>query len=239
MNSIKEHLKRTFLYTSIRRLRGLPVLREEFSHMVFSPFALQKLLDDYQFDSVLDVGCGSGEHSEIFSRYNKSVTAIDFGHSPYFRNNKSTIATIIGDFNSHNFNARFDCIWCSHILEHQLNINTFLKKVFLLLNENGVLSITVPPLKHQIVGGHVSLWNAGLLLYSLVLAGFDCRSASILTYRYNISVIVKKKEASLPADLSFDNGDIRKIKSFLPDGIEYVLGTNDDWFDGRIRKLNW
>ena len=215
------------------------MLRKEFSGMPFSPYALQKLLDHYQFGSVLDVGCGSGEHSEIFSRYNKSVTAIDFGHSPYFRNNKSKINTIVGDFNFYSFDRSFDCIWCSHILEHQLNINIFLKKIFLLLNDNGVLAITVPPLKHEVVGGHLSLWNAGLLLYNLVLAGFNCRNASILTYRYNISVIVKKNEALLPEDLSFDNGDIRKIKPFLPDGIEYVLGTNDDWFDGRIRKINW
>ena len=77
--------------------------------------------------------------------------------------------------------------------EHQVNPNLFLKKIFNDLKEGGVLAITVPPLKHEIVGGHVTLWNAGLTMYQLVLAGFNCKNISIKSYGYNISVVLKKK----------------------------------------------
>ena len=80
-------------------------------------------------------------------------------------------------------------------------------------------------------GGHLSLWNAGLLLYNLILAGFDCRSAAVKTYDYNVSVIVRKKAAPLP-ELTYDFGDIEKLSQFFP--FEAKHG-----FDGNIESINW
>jgi SAM-dependent methyltransferase len=197
----------------------------------FGSLAMEKLLSDYKFDSVLDIGAGSGRHSDIFLKNNKAVSAIDVGRSEYFELKESSIATIIGDFNQYGFEEKFDCVWACHVLEHQINAGLFLKKIHSTLNEGGVLAITVPPLKTKIVGGHVSLWNAGLLLYNLVLAGFNCKEASVLRYGYNISVILKKKSIELP-ELAFDKGDIRKILRFLPDGL-------NEPFDGEIWDLNW
>lgn len=79
------------------------------------------------------------------------------------------------------------------MLEHQLNPNIFLKKVYSVIKEDGYLCIIVPPRKPIIVGGHVSIWNAGLLMYHLIHAGFDCSNASIFQYDYNIGIIIKKK----------------------------------------------
>ena len=99
------------------------------------------------------------------------------------------------------------------------------------------MAITVPPARNTMVGGHVSNWNAGLVLYHLVLAGFDCSEARILKYGYNISVLVKKKPV-INENLSFDSGDLRKINKFLPK-INYIQTYNDDLFYGNIWKLNW
>ena len=68
----------------------------------------------------------------------------------------------------------------------------FLKKCLDLTKENGVICVTVPPLRNKIVGGHLTLWNAGLLLYQMVFIGLDCRDASVLTIGYNVTVIAKK-----------------------------------------------
>ena len=194
--------------------------------------ALEALIDHCDFETVLDVGSGAGKHADILEAAGKRVTAIDFGVSVYFQQKTSHRTDIIADYYSYQFEQPFDCIWASHVLEHQPNPNAFLAKTHRDLKEGGWLAITVPPLKHQIVGGHLSLWNAGLLLYQLVFAGFDCSSASIRTYGYNVSVITKKKSIETMPELHYDNGDIDRLARFFPAGLT-------EGFDGVIKRLNW
>jgi SAM-dependent methyltransferase len=208
-----------------------PSVRQEFQHVAFGAMALQKLLDEYPFDTVLDIGCGAGQHSDAFLQRGKKVTAVDYGKSIYFERNKSRITVRIGDFNTMTFDQQFDCVWASHVLEHQLNVGLFLRKVFAVTREGGVVCITVPPYQPEILGGHVTLWNAGILLYNLVLAGFDCSGASVLRYGFNISVIVQKRTAVLP-ELAFDNGDVDRVAAFLPAG--FHEGSSGD-----ICAYNW
>lgn len=202
--------------------------------------ALAKLVDDYAFDTVLDVGCGAGEHSERFLEAGKQVTALDYGDSHYFRQNKGRVQALIGDFMTMPFETPFDAVWCSHVLEHQLNVQLFLEKLVASAREGGVLALTVPPLKHLIAGGHVSLWNGGLLLYRMVLAGVDCREARLLAYGNNISLLVRKRSITVLDRLEYDRGDLKKIREFLPEGLRYKLDDPVDTpFDGDILRLNW
>jgi hypothetical protein len=102
------------------------------------------------------------------------------------------------------------------------------------------VAITVPPLKHEIVGGHVSLWNAGMVLYRLVLAGIDCSDAAVLSYGYNISVIAKNRSIGKIDGIEYDSGDIRRIRKYLPGGgLCFNSNEFDDPFDGNIARLNW
>lgn len=222
-----------------------PQLAPEFSQVGLSGAALQKLIEEYEFHSVLDIGAGALAHSNVFAQNSKAVTAVDFGTSVYHRHKVSTkageIVEVIGDFNKTSFAEKFDCIWASHVLEHQLNVQDFLRKVVDDLREGGVLAISVPPLKHEIVGGHVSLWNAGVLLYRLVLAGMDCSSAKVLSYGYNISVIVVKRSIVdlEKLGLDFDAGDIRRIRPYLPPSLPFRPNQFDDPFDGHLINVRW
>jgi hypothetical protein len=123
-------------------------------------------------------------------------------------------------------------VWCSHCLEHQRDIRTFLQCINFNTKENGWIAITVPPMKDEIVGGHVTLWNAGLLMYNLILAGIDCSQAKVKTYGYNCSVIVQKKSIEVPS-LKYDQGDIKTLSKFFPEGYNY------QGFNGNIKELNW
>lgn len=183
--------------------------------MINADEALEKLLS-FPFTTVLDLGAGEGQHSLILEDAGKEVTAIQYED---------------GDYLKQEFN-HFDCIWASHVLEHQPNPNIFLKKCFGDLKEEGILAITVPPLKHDIVGGHVNLYNAGILLYQLILAGFNCAKASVKTYGYNISVLVRKNPVALPT-LKYDYGDIQKLSHLFPVPIKM------DSFNGQIDEVNW
>lgn len=196
--------------------------------------ALDILLSLFDFDSVLDIGCGKGTHSKVFCQHGKTVTAIDFGTSEYFRQRSeddNLPELHLGNYMAYDFGKKFDCIWASHVLEHQVDVDRFLRKVHSDLKEDGVLAVTVPPMKPQIVGGHVNNFNMGLLLYRLVLAGFDCSEASGLKYGYNISVIVKKKTIELPP-LDFDTGDIDRLATYFPFPVQ-------EGFNGDIEIVNW
>lgn len=202
--------------------------------------ALEYLIENCTFTTVLDIGCGEGKHSKRFVEADKKVTAIDYGKSEYFNHN-DRVDVIIDDFNQYSFKQKFDCVWASHILEHQLNVNIFLKKIFNILNDDGILAITVPPAKLNVVGGHVSIWSAGLLIYNLILAGFDCSEAIVGQYDYDISVIVKK--SSIPDDvfniISYDVGDIRILRPYFPKCIEFINKEKDDIFNGANVRNQW
>ena len=93
------------------------------------------------------------------------------------------------------------------------------------------MAIVVPPMKDEIEGGHLSVWNAGLVLYNLAFMGVDCRNASVLSEGYNVSIIlpVKRRPA---VNLTWDSGDIDKLKPWMPSFVE-------EPFDGRILNWNW
>lgn len=188
--------------------------------------ALRLIIQKYQFQTVLDIGCGQGLHSEIFRKHLKTVIGMDAsGH--WGR------PDVLADFVTYEFSEQFDLIWCSHVLEHQPNIQSFLTKLYKTLKTGGILAITVPPSKPNIVGGHVSIWNAGLLLYNMILAGFDCRDAMVKQYDYNISIIVRKSSASLPP-LKMDAGDIELLAPYFP----HSLNAKQD-FSGDIKEIRW
>ena len=210
-----------------------PPLLPEFADITFGAYALQKLLlSDYSFDTVLDVGSGAGLHSRAFADHNKRVTAIDLGTSIYAASHDPRVEFAAGDYMTHKFPHQFDLVWACHVLEHQPNPNAFLAKLLTDATPGGTVAITVPPAKDQIVGGHVTIWNAGLLLYQLVLAGNNCRDASILRYGYNISLLVTRTPIKELPPLTYDSGDIEQLLPFLPNGL-------GEPFNGDIREHNW
>lgn len=187
--------------------------------------AMSLLLREHPFDTVLDVGCGDGRHAREFARHGKRVTTISCetygGFAP----------DIVGDVMTTDIVGTFDLVWCSHVLEHQPNVRDFLRKMASLVAPGGLLAITVPPARPNIVGGHLTVWNAGLLLYNLVVAGIDCRDARVKCYGYNISVIVSPRRANLPP-LRHDQGDIERLAEFFPMPVQ-------QGFDGRIEEIGW
>lgn len=131
--------------------------------------------------------------------------------------------------------GQYDAILASHILEHVQDTGVFLRKIRSNLAEDGLLYLAVPPLKHEIVGGHVHLWNMGLIMYNLILSGFNVRDGSFRRSGYSLMAIVGKESRELP-ELRYDRGDIEALKDFWPAGREDYFTQG---FDGRIDEMNW
>ena len=181
--------------------------------------AAQRLLQE-EWDMCLDVGAGEKHFARAAA--GRKVVSLDtnYRYEP----------DVVGDYLEFP-NRPWQAIWCCHVLEHQTNPGLFLMKVFNDLALNGIFAVTVPPAKHAIVGGHVTLWNAGLLIYNLILAGFDCSEARVGTYGYNISVLVRKKPFELPA-LNKDAGDITRLAEFFP--CSFAEGQS-----GELPNIRW
>lgn len=169
---------------------------------------------------VLDIGSGNKDHSDHMKSMGLDVVTLD-AHKD---------ADIYSLWPTE-LDFQVGAVWCSMVLEHSRNPGHFLDAIGKVLKPDGWLAITVPPLKMEIVGGHLSLWNAGLLLYNLIVAGFDCRDAKVKTHDYNVSVIVKHKRFDLPP-LKNDKGDIETLSEFFPFPVQ-------QGFFGFIHELNW
>jgi len=170
---------------------------------------------------VLDIGSGRGEHAIIMREAGLTVTGIDLGYEPDIRGDYMAVEC-----------GLYDAIWCSHVLEHCPNMGEFLAKVRRDLESGGLLGITVPPLRHRLVGGHINLFTEGTLVYNLILAGFDCAKARVGVYGYNISVLVRHVPAGLPDDLAYDKGDIERLAKFFPWPVHQAI-------DGRLGSVRW
>jgi len=185
-----------------------------------------RLISSYDFHTVLDIGSGPGEHARFLRHFGKQVFAVD----------ESSSADYVGDFNKLVLDRQFDVVWCSHVLEHQRNVGIFLDKVFAALKDDGILALTVPchPSK-RLIAGHLTAWNAGLLCYNLVLAGFDCSEARLLQ-TFELGLIVRKRKAG-PAELGHhDPGlmadQLERLGRFFPFPIEQ--GCNAE-----VLEANW
>lgn len=190
----------------------------------------------YDWRVCLDIGAGKMlTHTNLMRDMGREVKAVDLALHP-------GVGDIVYEFGVMDWRSytppseTYDAIWCSHVLEHQIDTGYFLREIYRVADHGAVIAITVPPLKHEIVGGHVSLWNEGLLLYHMILAGFDCRNARIGVYGYNISVIVKKdydEVVPYKHGLTHDYGDIGRLAQYFPEGIAY------EGFDGQIGNVDW
>lgn len=198
---------------------------------MFANEAVQLILEKYpakDYPTLLDVGAGNGVTAEIFRNNGYKVTTLGLNADN----------DICGFFEEFTFTSNYyDIVWASHVLEHTQNVSGFLKNMCGVCKLTGVVAITVPPLKHEIVGGHLSLWNMGLLAYNLIVAGFDLTNAHTAKYGYNISIVVKRIDTRGPTllPLSYDHGDIELLRRYFPKEWKVFEGFNGN----DLPNTNW
>ena len=167
---------------------------------------------------MLDIGGAYGIHASFFRERHPDlqVDLLDLlpGPAPLVHT---------GPYETFETEQPYDIIWASHVVEHLRNPGLFFDQARRQLAMGGWLCVTVPPLRSRMTMGHVTLWNAGLLLLHLVHAGFDCRQARVASYGYNVSVLVQKR------------GQTKLSKrQMLPQ-----VRRRGIYFEGEIQRLNW
>lgn len=202
--------------------------------LLYSHLALAKLITEYQFNDILDIGSRNGTSARLFSFLGKNVTTIEMS--------EDFEADYVGDYLEVSFPQQFDAIWCSHVLEHQRNIGTFLDKIYQDLKEDGVLVITVPSSLCPLMIGHPNIFTPLHLVYHLILAGFDCQNVSIKYYDWQFTILLQKKSnniksISLASTHYADSTPIALVEDLLHYFPLNIPENGHIW--GDIESLNW
>ena len=138
-----------------------------------------------KFKTCLDIGSGEGVHTSILRHAGLEVFQVD---------KYSNTAEYKVDFIEHEFDRKFDVIFCSHVIEHQRNVGLFLDKIFDLLSDDGVLIISAP--NHSVetlVEGHLNSFLFPLFLQHMIHAGFDCKNGKYLSIIENSFIVSKAR----------------------------------------------
>jgi SAM-dependent methyltransferase len=165
------------------------------------------LLKTRKFDSILDIGCGRLPYKPQFK--NTEYVGIDL-----FKKVDDECITI-ADFREHDFGRKFDCVFSSHVIEHIPDTEAFLRRVKHYVKDGGTMCILFPKPKPEVVGGHVHIFNPGILLYNLTRIGIDCSDWDVVerSYTYGIMGTCKKVPEK---DLVYGSGDIEMLSDQFP-----------------------
>lgn len=207
--------------------------------------ALEKVINDNKHVTVLDIGCGQGIQGRFMQDYGKTVTGLTISDEDGYSG--SCLKNVIhADFMETELNETFDIVWASHVLEHVMDVESFLRRMKSVIQSNGCLAITVPR-ETTILLPHIHSFSAGRLLRYLLCAGYDCRNAQILEYGYNISIILpevmyikEKFDIEGFVNESAVIGGADSIFEYLPEAVKLSKSwDNIYYFNGNIYELNW
>ncbi len=109
--------------------------------------SLRNTLANLEFNTCLEIGCGTGKNTEWFAKKAKKVTAVDFSEEMLAKARKKISANnvefIQADItNDWTFtNNHYELVSFSLVLEHIENLNIILRKASDVLNPNGFVYI--------------------------------------------------------------------------------------------------
>lgn len=187
--------------------------------------ALERFLA-YELRYVLDIGSGKGIHASMMRDHGVKVTTID----------SSQEADIQCEYMLRPFYNQFDGIWACHVLEHTINPGAMLKKMLVEAKPGGVIAVTVPWGRDDLVDGHVTTWYEGFLLYQMVVAGYDCSEARVGVcyegkYIKECSVITKAiQRPRMP--IKYDKGDLELLRPYFPCNVYHGITA-------KFGNVNW
>ncbi len=109
--------------------------------MPFGVSTLRKLLRG----RLVDVGCGNGEMLQIADQLGWDCLGLELDAQAVLASKKNGLTVVEGSFEKlDNYPSHFDCIICSHVLEHVHDPIAALEKMKCALKPGGVLLLSCP-----------------------------------------------------------------------------------------------
>lgn len=173
------------------------------------------LISNYEFETAIDVGCGKGDFFYYLDKVKPNVQGTGIDMMDEELREYKNFEYIHANFNNYVPDKNYDLIFSSHTVEHNTNTEEFLRSFFKFAKPGGTFCIIWPPPKPQIVGGHVHVFNLGLMLYNIVRIGVDCRNVKLVRKGYNLCIMGEVNFFDLP-ELTYNRFEIAALGKWFP-----------------------
>lgn len=201
---------------------------------------------------VADLGAGLGQHTRYFLDQGCEVVAVDkvltdelgaviSSHQDQCRFVESDLSRLPFE------DGELESIWASYCLEHMEDPLSVLREWRRVLRPRGILAVSVPPYKSEVVGRHVFTgWNVGQLMLTLLRTGYNIRDGAFARHEWNIFAVVCREEH--PPQLQPNDEILCQYCDLFPPQIQEAIGQRKfinpfgetiSSFEGEIKQLGW
>lgn len=156
---------------------------------------------------ILDVGCGTGSLGKELKKQDakKIIYGITYSNTESEKASKFLDKVFVEDINMFTpiFDAKFDVIIFSHILEHTYQPEEILKKLYVFLNKNGLIIIALPNVLYykqrlQFLKGRFKYCAYGGLMDITHYRFFDWQTAQDMINNVGLKIISKEATGVFP-----------------------------------------
>lgn len=143
-NEFFSHLFEVNLSPRIGLSKKLSFVVKPLKYFLFVPFGMKQLIE-LPKGKLLDIGCGNGAMLKIAKDLGWDVTGIEIDPQAVATARKHGLKIVEGSYNAINqLNDTFDCIICSHVLEHVYNPLELINLTIERLSIGGSLLLSCP-----------------------------------------------------------------------------------------------
>ena len=155
---------------------------------------LRKLFSNEKKPNFLDIGCNGGFMVEAAREFDFNSIGIEldpvsikFALNKYPKN--YYFMGSIESYCKENSNTKFEMVYCSEVIEHILDINSFVQSISSILNNNGYLYITTPNIRHWRRPLNLKNWDG--FCPPAHCQYFDLNTLKKLLKKFNLRVVKK------------------------------------------------
>lgn len=121
---------------------------------LFKEWILPYKLEDFKDKTVLECGCGGGQHTNFVAPYAKSITAVDLNTIDVARERNKEFENIFyieDDISTMNLNRQFDIVFSIGVIHHTDKPDDTVRNIIRYISPGGIIIIWVYSLEGNIL----------------------------------------------------------------------------------------